>query len=337
LKIEIYFGDLSNNFYITNDMKKINIIFILFFSQFIFSQNLIQTDIQNKKVNYFIDLEKKLGSKIYQSNENHISFRDVEQPIIFERKEKGLPNLLVFYTFYKKDSIMAEILYEWDIYNFEKNDNNKKDLKYNKNFIKKYQSVVTEISKKHGKSKQEGNLANLSLLKSEGLKQNDDWQVNDSLKINSYITLSEYYKKEGAVTINPTHKMRVYVTNERESESEKPLKISPEKISEYDKNFFEFVNFLKISDYNSARNLLSEKIKKTATNEILEKIKEQINKEKELVNFMTGSQLLLDGIKHPLIQYKYSDDNSNSPKEYFMVIFEDDGKIIGFKPMKILF
>lgn len=321
----------------TTVMKTLFLIFNIFFASECFAQNLIQIDIQNKKVKYFIDYEKKLESKPFKSDEQHISFRDVEQPIIFERKETKIPNLLVFYTYYKKDSAIAEILYEWDNYNFDKSNNTKKPISFNKEMIKKYESIISEISKKYGKSKQEGDLKNLKLINnSAGLKRSDDWQINDSLKINSYITLSEFYKKDGPVTISPTHKIRVYVTSERNEKEPELPKLSDQKINELNKNFYEFVEKINSSDFDKSRDKLSNKIRETATNEILKSLSENISKNRKLVNFMAGYQILLDGKSYPMIQYKYTDDNNNSPKEYIVVLFEETGEIIGIKPMKLL-
>lgn len=139
-------------------MKRLLFGYILLISQFIFSQNIIQTDIKEKKIDYYFELEKKLGSKIYKTDEEYISVKPVTAPFIFERKEKEIPNLLVFYTLNKEDSAIAEILYEWDVRNFEKGDNIKKSLRFNKAMIKKYYKLVDEISKKYGDSKYEGNL-----------------------------------------------------------------------------------------------------------------------------------------------------------------------------------
>lgn len=198
-------------------MKRLLFGSILLISQFIFSQNIIQTDIKEKKIDYYFELEEKLGSKIYKTDEQYISVKPVTAPFIFKRKEEEIPNLLVFYTLYKKDSAIAEILYEWDVRNFEKGDNIKKSLSFNKAMIKKYYELVGEISKKYGDSKYEGNLEKLELLNSEeGLSRRDNWQISDKFKVFSYINLSEYYENNGLDITIPTHKIRFYVINEKE-------------------------------------------------------------------------------------------------------------------------
>lgn len=187
---------------------------ILFLSQIFYSQNLIRTDIQDKKLEDFVKFENEIGSKLYKSDESHISFKPVLQPVIFERKEKLIPNLLVFYTPYKDGSTISEILYEWDVRNFNKSDVVKKSLSFDKAMIKKYREIVDGISKKYGKSIQEGNMDDLSLLNSDVIKRSDRWKINDSFTINSHIILSEYYKKDSMITTIPTHKIRLYVTYE---------------------------------------------------------------------------------------------------------------------------
>ena len=312
---------------------KIKFLSLFLVGQLYFTQNLIQIDVQGKKINDFIQSENKLGSKLFKSNEDYGSIRPVLQPVIFERKEKDIPNLLVFYTQYKKDSTIAEILYEWDVSNFEKGDNVKKSLAFNKAMVKKYKDIVTEISKKYGKSIQNGNLENLkNLTLEEGVNREDEWSVNDSLKVNSYITLSEYYNKNGMVTTVPTHKIRVYVNNER---SGKVKDLSKENIELYHDFFSKFINTLKLSDFEIAKNMLSDKIKTATTTDNLIKLLESNDFERKREIFMTGYQLLGDGENYPMLKYKYSDDNSDPPKEIIVVLFDNEGKILGVKPMKM--
>jgi hypothetical protein len=316
---------------------KIRILsFLLLISQFYFSQNLIQVDIEGKKLDYFIKLENKLGSKIYKPDEIYTSIKPVTAPVIFERKEKEIPNLRVFYTLYKKDSTIAEILYEWDIRNFEKGDNVKKPLNFSKAMIKKYHEIVDEVSKKYGSSKHEGNLDKLGLLTSEGIERRDNWEINKNLKIYSYIDLSEHYESNGAFTTGTTHKIRVYVTNEKEGKDASGDVVSAEKIKSFNNEFLQLVDNLKVSDFNEARNFLSERIKASTTDDILKNLVENTHFENKLEVFMTGYQLIPDGNQYPMLQYKYVDDTSVPPKEIITVIFEEDGKILGIKPVKRL-
>jgi hypothetical protein len=316
---------------------KIRILsFLLLISQFYFPQNLIQVDIEGKKLDYFIKLENKLGSKIYKTDEEYTSIKPVTAPVIFERKEKEIPNLRVFYTLYKKDSTIAEILYEWDIRNFEKGYNVKKSLSFNKAMIKKYQEIVDEVSKKYGNSKHDGNLDKLDLLTSEGIDRRDNWEINKNLKIYSYIGLSEHYESNGMVTTSPTHRIRLYVTNEKEGKDASGGVVSAEKIKSFNDKFLQLVDKLKVSDFNEARNFLSERIRTSATNDILEKLVENAHFENNLEVFMTGYQLIPDGNQYPMLQYKYVDDTSVPPKEIITVIFEEDGKVLGIKPVKRL-
>jgi len=309
--------------------------FFLLISQFCFSQSNIQSDFQGKKIKDFIQLENKLGSKIYKTDEQYVSLRAVLQPIIFERKEKEIPNLLVFYTPYKKDSAISEILYEWDVYNFDKGDNVKKPLSFNKAMIKKYYELVNEISNKYGKSKQDGSLENINLVNSEeGLTRRDDWEIKNNLKVYSYITLSEYYEKSGMVTTTPTHRIRLYVTHEKNQEGEEDqVALSEEKIKLFNNEFLKFVDKLKVSNFNEARNLLSERIRNSATDDVLKSLIENTHFEKTIGIFMNGYQIIDDGNQYPMLQYRYLEEGL-PPKEIITVLFEEDGKVLGIKPMK---
>ncbi|WP_034761032.1 hypothetical protein [Chryseobacterium gregarium] len=311
--------------------------FVLLISQVTYSQNIIQTDIQGKKLDYFIKLENKLGSKIYKTHEEYDSPGPVLQPIIFERKEREIPNLLVFYTPYKKDSTIAEILYEWDIHNFEKGDDVKKPLNFSKAMIKKYHDIVAEISKKYGKSEREESLEKLEFLTSDGgIERSDRWEVNDGLKISSYINLSEFYERNEMVITVPTHKIRLYVTKEKEEKDNSGDVLSTENIKLFNDEFLKLIDKLKISDFSETRNFLSERIRTSATDDILKGLIENTHFENTIEIFTTGYQLIEDGNQYPMLQYKYVEDRSVPPKEIITVIFEQDGKILGIKPIKRL-
>src|SRR6185312_9345376 len=102
------------------------------------------------------------------------------------------------------DSSISEINYEWDVYNFDESENNIKSLDFEQKLIERYKQIAAYVSSKYGVSKQEGNIDDLSNINTEkGLSRSDVWQPNDSLKIYSYTTISDYYKKGNAFTINP--------------------------------------------------------------------------------------------------------------------------------------
>lgn len=311
----------------------LTIICITGFSQ----KSLIELDIHNKKISYFRNLEKKLGSQTFNTGQTYIAGTAVAQPEVYLRKEKNLPDLLVYYTFFKKDSLISEINYEWDVENFEKKDNNTKSLDFERNLINQYNYIVDLISTKYGKSEVEGSLDDIVKINSpDGLKRSDTWKPNDSFKIYSYTTISNFYKKEGFVTVNPTHRIRVYITNLK---GDKPEKLSPAKIKILDDKFKSFMTLLAIENYSNEniediKKLSSDKVKYEVTIDILKRIKAGIQTDKKLELYMNGLQIMRDGNYYPMLQYKYSDDTSSNPKEYFMVVFDKDDTIIGIQPRK---
>ncbi|WP_165584981.1 hypothetical protein [Chryseobacterium taiwanense] len=48
---------------------------------------------------------------------------------------------------------------------------------------------------------------------------------------------------------------------------------------------------------------------------------------------MTGYQIIDDGNQYPMLQYRYVEE-ALPPKEIITVLFEEDGKVLGVKPMK---
>lgn len=316
-------------------MKKITITILtllLIWGKGFSQKSFLELDINGKKIDYFRNLEKELGSAKFNSDQTYISSGNVAQPEIYLRKEKNLPDLLVYYTFLKTDSTISEINYEWDVYNFDKKDNNTKPLEFEKKMINKYDSIIVLINSKFGKSQVEGNLDDLSKINTnEGLKRSDVWKPSDSLKIYSYTTISNYFKKDQFVTVNPTHRIRLYVYNLKK---DKPEKLSDEKIKLLDERFNSFILLLSTDNFQEAKKLFSDKIINTVTTDILKQVKQSIKVNTKLNLYINGMQISQDGNIYPMLQYKYSDDVISPPKEYIMVLFDSDNKIIGLQPMK---
>lgn len=186
-------------------------IALIAFIQTCFSQD-IYTDISGKKVDFFIKKEEKLKSQLYKTDVIHYSDDQAAQPIIYRRKEKNSPDLLVYYTFREKDSTVISILYEWDVNNFEDGENNVKSDQFNKLMIDRYSGIFDLIFKEFGESKSEGSLEDLSKISTRaGLKRKDIWKPKNSVALEMYIVLSDFYQQKGMVTFNPTHKIRLYV------------------------------------------------------------------------------------------------------------------------------
>ncbi|RXR31775.1 hypothetical protein EQG68_08850 [Flavobacterium piscinae] len=160
----------------------------------------------------YIKIEEKLGSIRLENESRYYSGEGIAQPIRFLRKEEGIPNCIVSYQFYEKDSALTQIEYEWDVYNFEKQDNNQKSEEFEKELISKYENLKKEISKKLGQPTTKNNYSNLAKYKQElFFEENATWKPNDTTKVELYITVSNYYEKRGMVTINPVHRIRLYI------------------------------------------------------------------------------------------------------------------------------
>jgi len=193
-------------------MKKL-IFRILFISVSAFGQK-FNFDIHNTSLSEYIRLEENLRSERIPTTSNHISFTGDAQPIQFLRKEKIIPDLIAYYFFKAKDSTMSYILYEWDVYNFEKQDNNQKSKEFEQALIKKYKSLKNEITLQFGQPKTKNNYSNIASKNPKNLfEENSIWNPNDSTKIELYTTVSNFYEKKGVVTINPVHRIRLYIAS----------------------------------------------------------------------------------------------------------------------------
>jgi hypothetical protein len=177
----------------------------------VFSQNII-LDFHKKNLADFINVEKSLNSqRVIDSSTDYVSGDDLAQPVLFRRTEKHLPDLIVYYYF-KKDSTLADILYEWD----EKNCKNYNDTAIISQqeitaFIDKYKELYDEISKVYGEGSKDGDLDTYS--KTKEVERQDVWETKDNTEIELYITLSSEYSKSAFATINPTYRIRLYIKN----------------------------------------------------------------------------------------------------------------------------
>lgn len=121
----------------------------------------------------------------------------------------------------------------------------------------------------------------------------------------------------------------VGVEVENNQKKELPATISKDKVNFYDNNFQKFIKALQSSDHKTADALLSDKIRKIATDDVLAKVKNGIDSTKKLEVLKVGYYVTMDGVSHPNIKYKYAGDSS---EEVASAVFDDDGKILGVMP-----
>ncbi|MCT8341248.1 hypothetical protein MG296_14370 [Flavobacteriaceae bacterium TK19130] len=315
-------------------MKKL-LLGILLVSSSVYSQE-FNFDIHNTSLLDYIKMEEELGSERLDLNSNHVSYSGDAQPIKYLRKEPNIPDLMAYYFFKRKDSTMSYILYEWDVYNFEKEQNNQKSYKFQKSLVDKYQSLKKTISGEFGVPESKTQKSNLSREKSESrFEETSNWRVNDSTEIELYVIASNFYQKRGMVTTNPTHRIRLYIRNKDKEQQGPSLKIGEEKLKKFEKIKNDFFNELQSEDYAKAKTYLSDLIIENVTDEQLESLVENIDFNRDIEIIYSGVQMGLDGSAFSLLQYKYVDDSSDPPSEMIKLVFDDKDKIVGIQPMKM--
>ncbi len=293
-------------------------------------------DIHNTSLNEYIQMENKLGSERIPTTSNHVSFSGDAQPIKFKRKEKKITDLISYYYFKEKDSTMSSVLYEWDVSNFEKKDNNQKTKKYQKEFISKYKELKENISTEFGEPKTKRNYSNISRLDSiNTFVESSTWKPNDSTEIEMYATVSNYYEKKGAMTINPVHRIRLYIRNQSKKEEKSVPKLDEKKLSELKNIKTDFFKVLKSKDLPKSKEYLSDIIKEKVTDEQLNLLIDNIDFDRETELIYSGIQMGFNGSMFTLLQYKYSDDSSSPPNEMIKLIFDEKDKVVGIQPIKL--
>ncbi|MEP0005435.1 MAG: hypothetical protein ABJ387_07340 [Balneola sp.] len=312
-------------------MKKLIIVFS-FLSTSVFGQE-FNFDIHNTSLDEYLKMEERLGAEKIPTTSNHVSFSGEAQPIKFLRKEKIIPDLTAFYFFKKADSTMSYVLYEWDVSNFEKQDNNQKSETFQEALIQKYKDLKKEISSDFGQPTTDSNYSNLADYDQESFfEESSTWIPNDSTEIEMYATVSNYYQKKGLVTINPVHRIRLYIKNKTKGK-ENP-KLDKKKLGELEKIKNDFFNALEAKDLLKSKAFLSDLILEKVTDEQINMLIDNINFEKQTELIYSGIQVGLNGNIFTLLQYKYSDDNSSPPSEMIKLIFDDEDKVAGIQPIK---
>ena len=184
-------------------MKLIFTIFItLILSINIFSQQK-NLDINQIKLSEYLKSEKKyIGGKIL--NDKVTDLYDELTHISYIRSDASIPDtdLIVRYIFFKKDSLILEIRYEWDIANQNEKINNKKDADFRKRMASFYSKLEKKYLFNFGNSKTNGNLPNNINAKNDYYKTNI-WELNNTI-IKLEIKMSNLYDK--TKNIYPTHK-----------------------------------------------------------------------------------------------------------------------------------
>ncbi len=117
--------------------------------------------------------------------------------------------------------------------------------------------------------------------------------------------------------------------------TEQKLELGKDQKILFNGRFEQFITALKVSDRPAMESLLSDKAKQTVTDKVYQKLLEQIDFKRKMEIYKTGYKSLIDGGNYPMIQYKYTDDQSSpDPMEIITAVFEENGKILGIKPYK---
>ena len=314
-------------------MKPFLTIVFLLLTTLIYSQT-VEIEIHKNRIRDFMIIEQRLESEKLENKSTYILQKGVAQPILFKRKQSNLPDLIVSYFYFEKDSSISSILYEWDDKTVNGQNPNKTPKEIN-DFINHYTNLFDQVSKKFGDSKSTGNMKDLSKIETGDFKKTDLWSPNDSTKVELYMILSSRYEKRGNTTINPTYRVRLEIKNQ--GKTNEPFgKPDENKIKRLDSIFRLFLVDIQNKNYDNAKLSLSDLIIKDVTNEQLEMLRKNIKFNDDLIIFMSGVQLGFDGTSYFKFQYQYKSDTNTPPKELVNVTFDEKNKIAALQPTKRL-
>ncbi|RWY54235.1 hypothetical protein [Mucilaginibacter gilvus] len=165
-------------------------------------------DLKGKRLNDARKIEK--GKQVDLASD-YLSGPGIGQPLVFRRKEKLLPDLLVYYFPNTKDSTLNYILYEWDDTNFAKTGDAVKLPQEKLNpYIDKYLSLTKLATAHFGKPQTTGVVSNVATIATGRFKETDTF-AKDGISVEMYIVLSNKQETNGIVSILPTHRIRMFV------------------------------------------------------------------------------------------------------------------------------
>lgn len=298
------------------------------------SAQTIELNIHQKKMAYFLNIEKTLGSEKVETDTRYYNADGEAHVILYKRKQINLPDLVITYFYEPKDSGISSIQYEWSDKSANES-NAKKSPGEIASFINKYNELYEQISKVSGAGKSKGDISDLSTIETGHFRKEDSWSPNDSTQIEMYMVLSSKYEKKGISTTVPTYRIRLNISN-RKKDAPSFSKPDEAKIKELDTTFKTFLTHLHSRNFEKARLSISDKVVNNITDVLLEKASQNIKTDDELIIFMTGTQMSPDGSSLLFVQYKYKSDTNMPPKELLNVMFDEKNKIIGMKPTKRL-
>jgi hypothetical protein len=312
-------------------------LFLLIFSLSAFTQTwMLET--RGKTIGYFIHVEDKLGSAAFKYRYSYIGKSGLAQPIQYRRKENNVPDLLVTYYFYRSDSVIDNIEYNWNETQF-RDTFDSKDRKSPAEiapYLKKFKEIYSGIRAQYGEGKMKGNMDTSGIASDQFRLENEvRWQLKDSSKLTLSIYLSNKYMVSGNTYSYPQYHITLTVENPlRPNESSEEVRLSDEKIHALDSTYQLFLSDMKKNEIDSARTKLSPLLKNKVSNTQLIELRKNLRLDESSVVFMSGMQFFMDGSKGIMLQYKYESDKETPPVEMVKVLFDDSGKILGIRPSK---
>lgn len=270
-----------------------------------------------------LESKRQGGSVLYKN-----LFENQQTQFIFKSSEPVLPPLAVKYLLDQKH-LLNQITYLWDSNYFNGNSFQLSDEHLQKSMIDKYDSLINELYLKFGNYTTMGAMEPLSQIDALfGLYRTDTWET-DSLKINSFIQLCNYTKTTATETAFPICKIEIifeFKYNENTSL----------KLEDLSANFNSFLQILKDKEYENAKNLFSNKIKNTITEEYLKEFRNQINFKNTYEIYKNSTQLMADGSENYILQFKNTKELNANPLQYMAVVFDKKGKILGINSVNLI-
>jgi len=306
-------------------MRRLIICISFLFLFFNASAQDIQLNIHGRKMREFINLEQKLGGELFEREMDRPVARGMATPLTYKRRETGIPDLTVTYTFSSKDSLIDYINYEWEMNNFEQL-TKKQLLGLQKAMISKHQLLADHLHQKLGEGRKNGNLNDLHKMNNKGgLRSNEFWKPNDTLMVDLFALFSNYKDEEPPIFARPKNTVSVLV-----SKTIKPVKpvTRAEPLHKAQKNFGEFMLKLGTGDEEGAKGLLSLQIRDKMTSAMLKTIKALIKPEP--FNLYDYDAVLINKVSYLIIDYAYANDNED-PSEVVRATFDNTGLIIAMQ------
>ena len=204
--------------------------------------------------------------------------------------------------------------------------NNQKSKHFQEKIKEKYTKLRNNLTKEFkSDAVVDSNYSNIARFDPEIFERSSIWQPNESTSIELYVTISNFYQKKGKSTINPVHRIRLYIRNKESS----PL--NSKRLNDLNSRSKRFFHAMENGKFEISRELLVKYSRSEATDEMFKDIFEHIGSINDFE--LSKSEIITgpDGNQYTILNYTISKNRDKCSTENFKVCFNKENEIVSIR------